>query len=111
MAETGVFRQVYVAGRDSPQNIRLDSRVRDETREATVDSVKIVTFHVVRNHAISGDDDRTCKNADLEGRLMQIKPYRVECTTHVEPVGRTNHAFVAETEDLAASDEIEPAFC
>ena len=52
-----VFLERHVAGSNSPKNVRLKRRARDEMRKAGVDSVEIVAFQVVINDAVPGDND------------------------------------------------------
>jgi hypothetical protein len=41
---------------------------------------------------------------------MEIESGDIKRTPHVQPVGRANHAFIAEAEYLAASEDINPTF-
>ena len=60
-------------------------------------------------HSIHFNYDRRGKQAHLIPGVMQIQAHCVESAGSIRPVGWSDYAFLAESKDLPAGNEVRPA--
>src|SRR5258708_39821072 len=64
-----IFTEAKSRGRHAPEYIRLEYGFGDGIFERRINSVQVVALIVVVHDAVSGEDDRRCKQADEIGGL------------------------------------------
>src|SRR5205807_5852621 len=97
--------------RDAPEDIRLERALRNDVRQAAVDSVEVISRNCTMQVRITAGHNRSGQNTHLVPTVMKIYPHHIKGAAHIGPVRWSDHALVSKGEGLAAREDIDPTCC